>query len=43
MNFNDFWAMFFVAAVVSLTLYFLLTGILDLFFKNFFRDHFKEL
>lgn len=38
MNFNDFWAMFFVAAVVCLTLYFLLTGILDLFFKKFFTD-----
>ena len=39
MNFNDFWAMFFVAAIVCSALYFFFTGILDLFFKKFFRDY----
>jgi hypothetical protein len=33
MNFNDFWAMFFVACFVAFVLYFALTGLLNLFYK----------
>jgi hypothetical protein len=33
MNFNDFWAMFFVAGVASVWLYLLITNLLNLFFN----------